>query len=77
MLWKVYNQCSCWMLGNLITDKKEKTMSLLRTIALVLFVIGLMGLIIPGIPGAEFIRYAIILAIIIFVVDLLSGRRAV
>jgi uncharacterized protein YqgC (DUF456 family) len=52
-------------------------MSLLRTIALVLFVVGLMGLIIPGIPGAEFIRYAIILAIIIFVADLLTGRRAV
>lgn len=52
-------------------------MSLLRTIALVLFVIGLLGLIVPGIPGAEFIRYAIILAIIIFVVDLLTGRTAV
>jgi len=52
-------------------------MSLLRSIALVLFVLGLLGLIIPGIPGAEFIRYAIILAIIIFVVDLLTGRRTV
>jgi len=52
-------------------------MSLLRTIAIVLLVVGLLGLIIPGIPGADFIRYAIILAVIIFVVDLLSGRKAV
>jgi uncharacterized protein YqgC (DUF456 family) len=52
-------------------------MSLLRTIALVLFVVGLIGLIIPGIPGAEFIRWAIIIAVIVFVVDLLSGRRTV
>lgn len=51
-------------------------MSLIRSIALVLFVIGLLGLIIPGIPGAEFIRYAIILAIIVFVVDLLTAGRA-
>lgn len=52
-------------------------MSTLRMFALVLFVIGLMGLIIPGIPGAEFIRYAIILAVIILVVDLLTGKRGV
>ena len=53
-------------------------MSLLRTIALVLFVIGLIGLIVPGIPGTEFIRWAILIAIVLFVVDLLSGgRRAV
>ena len=50
-------------------------MSLIRTIALVLFVVGLIGLIIPGIPGGEFIRYAIILAIIAFVADLVTGRR--
>jgi uncharacterized protein YqgC (DUF456 family) len=52
-------------------------MSLLRTIALVLFVVGLIGLIIPGIPGGDFIRWAIIIAVIVFVVDLLTGRRAV
>jgi uncharacterized protein YqgC (DUF456 family) len=51
-------------------------MSTLRTIAIVLLVIGLLGLIIPGIPGGAFIRWAILLAIIIFVVDLLTGRRA-
>jgi uncharacterized protein YqgC (DUF456 family) len=50
-------------------------MSLLRTIAMVLFVVGLLGLIIPGIPGAEFIRWAILIAIVVFVVDLLSGGR--
>lgn len=52
-------------------------MSTLRTIAIVLLAIGLIGLIVPGIPGSEFIRYAIILGIIIFVVDLLTGRKAV
>ena len=50
-------------------------MSTLRTIAIVLLVVGLIGLIIPGIPGAEFIRWAIIIAVIVFVVDLLSGRK--
>ncbi len=52
-------------------------MSVLRTVAIVLLVVGLIGLIVPGIPGAEFIRWAIILAVIIFVADLLTGRRAV
>ncbi len=52
-------------------------MSVLRTIAIVLFVVGLIGLIVPSIPGMEFIRYAIILAVILFVADLLTGRRAV
>ena len=50
-------------------------MSTLRTIAIVLLVVGLIGLIVPGIPGAEFIRWAIIIAVIVFVVDLLSGRK--
>lgn len=52
-------------------------MSLLRTIALVLFVVGLIGLIVPGLPGMEFIRWAVIIAVILFVVDLLNSRRSV
>jgi hypothetical protein len=52
-------------------------MSLLSTIALVLFVLGIIGWIFGTFPGAEFIRWAVILAVIIFVVDLLSGRKAV
>ena len=52
-------------------------MSVLRTVAIVLLVVGLIGLIVPGIPGAEFIRWAIILAVIIFVADLLTGRKVV
>lgn len=50
-------------------------MSLLKTIAIVLFFLGLAGLIIPGIPGGEFIRYAIILGVILLLVDLFTGRR--
>jgi uncharacterized protein YqgC (DUF456 family) len=52
-------------------------MSLIRSIAIILFVIGLLGLLIPGIPGAEFIRYAVILAVILLVVEVLSGRRTI
>jgi len=52
-------------------------MSTLRTIAIVLLAVGLIGLIVPGIPGGEFIRYAIILGVIIFVVELLTSRKAV
>ena len=50
-------------------------MSTLRTVAMVLLVIGILGLFVPGIPGGEFIRYAVILALIVFVVDLFSGRK--
>jgi uncharacterized protein YqgC (DUF456 family) len=50
-------------------------MSVLRTIAIVLFVVGLIGLVVPGIPGAEFIRWAILIGIILLVADLLTGRR--
>ncbi len=50
-------------------------MSPLRTIAIILFVVGLIGLIIPGIPAGEFIRWAILIAIVIFVADLLTGGR--
>lgn len=49
-------------------------MSLLYTSAVILFVVGLIGLIVPGIPGATFIRWAIIIAIILFVVGLFTGR---
>jgi hypothetical protein len=52
-------------------------MSTLRTIALVLLFVGILGLFIPGIPGGEFIRYAVILALIAFVVDIFAGRKAV
>lgn len=52
-------------------------MSLLRQIAIALFVLGVIGLFLPIIPGMEFIRYAIILAVILFVVDLVMNRRAV
>jgi hypothetical protein len=52
-------------------------MSTLRTIAIILLVVGLLGFIIPGIPGAALIKWAIILAVIIFIVDLVSGRKAV
>jgi uncharacterized protein YqgC (DUF456 family) len=55
---------------------KEATMSLLYTIAVILFIVGLLGLIIPGIPGATFIRWAIVIAIIMFVVGLFTGRGA-
>lgn len=51
-------------------------MSLLYTIAVILFIVGLLGLIIPGIPGAMFIRWAIVIAIILFVVGLFTGRGA-
>jgi len=44
---------------------------------MVLLVVGIIGLLVPGIPGGELIRYAVILALIIFVVDLFSGRKAV
>jgi hypothetical protein len=54
---------------------KEIRMSTLRTVAMVLLVIGILGLFVPGIPGGEFIRYAVILALIVFVVDLFSGRK--
>ena len=52
-------------------------MSTLRTIALILLVVGLIGWIFGSFPGAELIKWAVILAVIIFVVDLLSGRKAV
>lgn len=51
-------------------------MSLLYTIAVILFIVGLLGLIIPGIPGATLIRWAIVIAIILFVVGLFTGRGA-
>lgn len=50
--------------------------SLLYTIAVILFVVGLIGLLVPGIPGATFIRWAIVIAIILFVVGLVMGRGA-
>ena len=50
-------------------------MSTLRSIAMVLLVVGVIGLFLPGIPGMEFIRWAIMLALIVFVVDLFSGHR--
>lgn len=50
-------------------------MSVLRTIAVILFIVGLLGFIIPGIPAADFIKWAILIAIILFVVDLLTGGR--
>jgi hypothetical protein len=43
---------------------------------MVLLVVGLIGLLFPTvIPGADLIRYAVILALIVFVVDLFSGRK--
>lgn len=50
-------------------------MSLLRTIAVILFIVGLVGLLVPGIPGREFIWWGIVLAIFVFVADLLTGRN--
>ena len=50
-------------------------MSLLRQIAVVLFVIGILGLFIPGIPGADFIRWSVLIAVIMFVVDVVTGNR--
>ena len=52
-------------------------MSTLRTIAIILFIVGLLGLIIPGIPAGEFIRWAILIAVVLFIADLLTGRKAV
>lgn len=51
-------------------------MSLLYTIAVILFVVGLIGLFVPGIPGATFIRWSIVIAIILFVVGVFLGRGA-
>lgn len=50
-------------------------MSLLRTIGIILFVVGLVGLFVPGIPGGEFIRYAVVIGIVLLVVELFTGRR--
>jgi uncharacterized protein YqgC (DUF456 family) len=44
---------------------------------MVLLIVGVIGLLIPGIPGGEFIKWAIILALIVFVADMLSGRKRV
>ena len=53
-------------------------MSTLRTIALILLVVGLVGFIFgSAYPALALIKWAIIIAVIIFVVDLLSGRKAV
>lgn len=51
-------------------------MSLLYTIAVILFVVGLIGLVIPGIPGATFIRWAILIAVFLFIIGLITGRSA-
>ena len=50
-------------------------MSTLRTVAMVLLIVGLIGLFVPTIPGAELIKWAIAIALIVFVVDLFSGRK--
>jgi len=50
-------------------------MSMLRSIASILLVIGIIGLVVPGIPGREFIWWAIVLAVIVFVADLVTGRK--
>jgi len=56
-------------------DLKESLMSTLRTVAMVLLIVGLIGLFVPTIPGAELIKWAIAIALIVFVVDLFSGRK--
>jgi membrane-bound ClpP family serine protease len=53
-------------------------MSTLRSVAMVLLVVGIIGLIFPTVvPGAEFIKWAVILALIVFVADLFTGRKTV
>jgi len=49
-------------------------MSLLYSIAVILFVVGLIGLFVPRIPGATFIRWAILIAVLLFVIGLVTGR---
>ncbi len=48
---------------------------MLRTIAIVLFVLWLLGFISLGHVLGAFIHFVLVLAIILFVIDLLSGGR--
>jgi hypothetical protein len=52
-------------------------MSILKTIAIILLVLWLVGFIGFGQAVGSFIHALIVIAIIVFVVDMLSGRRAV
>lgn len=49
-------------------------MGLLYNIAVILFVVGLIGLVVPKIPGAMFIRWAILIAVFLFIIGLVTGR---
>lgn len=52
-------------------------MSILKVIALILLVLWLVGFIGFGQAVGTFIHLLIVIAIVVFVVDLLSSRRAV
>lgn len=52
-------------------------MSTLRTVALVLLVVGLLGLLIPGFPAGDALKWAIGLALVAFIGDLLMSRKKV
>jgi len=52
-------------------------MSTLRTVALVLLVVGVIGLLIPGFPAGDALKWAIGLALIAFIADLVMGRKKV
>jgi hypothetical protein len=64
------------MFGGANTAKGEEEMSALKIVALVLLVLWLIGFIGFGQAVGSFIHALIVIAIIVFVVDLLSSRRA-
>lgn len=52
-------------------------MSKLRTVAMVLLVIGVIGMFIPDLAYAEAIKWAVALSLVAFIADIFVDRKAV
>lgn len=50
-------------------------MSILRQMTIILFVIGILSLVFPATHGALFIRWSIILAVVVLIAEVVTSRR--